>query len=242
MTRQVILIGATSGLAAGAIDRLAADGYSLILHGRDADKLAALPHAAATVAGDLADPATLVDQLWTASQGADGEPHGLAVFVGVPFRVPADQWTPAALAEAFAINTAGPLLAVRAWSTRMTDAGLTGNAVVLSTMQAVYPFEGSLPYALSKAALGVGVEVLAKDFGTAVRVNAIAPGVNEAGMALASIGRGKYQPYLDAGTIPRYGQPTDVAGAVSFLLTPDLYMTGQTLLLDGGLTIRRDMR
>jgi NAD(P)-dependent dehydrogenase (short-subunit alcohol dehydrogenase family) len=104
--------------------------------------------------------------------------------------------------------------------------------------------EGNLPYALGKAALVHGARILAKELGTPppVRVNVIAPGVTEAGMALASIARGKYRPYVERGVIPRYGRPEDVARAVVFLMAPDLYMTGQVLLLDGGLTLRRDLR
>lgn len=69
----------------------------------------------------------------------------------------------------------------------------------------------------------------------------IAPGVNHAGMALESIQKGKYSKLLDQKIIPRYGQASDIAKLVSFLLDPDLYMTGQTILYDGGLTLRRDL-
>jgi len=40
--------------------------------------------------------------------------------------------------------------------------------------------------------------------------------------------------------IPRFGHPEDIARAVRFFLEPDNYITGQTLLVDGGLTLRRD--
>ena len=90
-------------------------------------------------------------------------------------------------------------------------------------MQALYPFEGSFAYALSKSGLELGVQILAKDHGPTLRINGIAPGVNQAGMALESIGKGKYQPYLDRHTIARYGRGDDVAKAVMFLLQPDVY-------------------
>ena len=58
-------------------------------------------------------------------------------------------------------------------------------------------------------------------------------------MALASIASGKYDPFVESGVIPRFGYPEDIARAVWFFMTPDNYVTGQTLVVDGGLTLRR---
>ena len=72
---------------------------------------------------------------------------------------------------------------------------------------------------------------------TDIRVNVICPGVNQAGMAEASIASGKYTKYLEDDVIPRYGRAEDVARAVRFFLEPDNYITGQVLTVDGGLTL-----
>jgi NAD(P)-dependent dehydrogenase (short-subunit alcohol dehydrogenase family) len=84
---------------------------------------------------------------------------------------------------------------------------------------------------------------MAKEFcGTPfVRINLIAPGVNQAGMAEESIRKGKYEKYLTQNIIPSYGQPEQIARLTTHLLDPNLYMTGQVLLYDGGLTLRRDL-
>lgn len=245
--KSCIVLGATSGLAMDTLKWLAARGMSFVLHGRSQDKLEqcvlelALPtERIQTVVADVTDEA-LPENLWNASQLLSAKPFGWLCFVGIPGRLAADAWTPSALADIFAINCSGPLLACRHWAQSMKASGHSGNAVFLSTMQACYPFEGSLPYSLGKIALQGGLEILAKEQGPELRINAVAPGVHEAGMALASIQRGKYQPYIDDQRIERYGQPSDVCSAVAFLLQPTLYMTGQTLLLDGGLTLRRDL-
>jgi len=60
------------------------------------------------------------------------------------------------------------------------------------------------------------------------------------GMAEASVSSGKYDAYVSSGAIPRFGRPEDIARAVRFFLEPDGYVTGQVLLADGGLTLRRD--
>ena len=58
-------------------------------------------------------------------------------------------------------------------------------------------------------------------------------------MALSSIESGKYDPFVDRGIIGRFGYPEDVARAVGFLMAPDNYVTGQVVVVDGGLTLRR---
>jgi 3-oxoacyl-[acyl-carrier protein] reductase len=121
----------------------------------------------------------------------------------------------------------------------MKASGTPGAIVVVSTMQAAALFSGSTTYAAPKAALLHAARILAKETrGPAnIRVNVICPGVNDAGMAQASIKSGKYERYLTENMIPRYGRALDVARAVRFFLEPDNYITGQVLTVDGGLTL-----
>jgi NAD(P)-dependent dehydrogenase (short-subunit alcohol dehydrogenase family) len=124
----------------------------------------------------------------------------------------------------------------------MRERGKPGAIVLLSSMQGTYPFEGSLAYGTSKAALIHGAQVLAKDFGgrAGVNVNVVAPGVTSVGMARASVDAGKYDRMIETGIIPRFGRPEDVARAIRLLVDPESYITGQVIVVDGGLTLRRD--
>src|SRR5256885_1378194 len=81
-----------------------------------------------------------------------------------------------------------------------------GAIVLVSSMQGVHPFEGSLAYAGPKAALVHAGRILAKEYGGAadIRVNVVAPGATIAGMARAPIDSGKYDPYVERGVIPRF--------------------------------------
>jgi len=114
-----------------------------------------------------------------------------------------------------------------------------GALVLLATMQAVGAFPSSLNYAAPKAALVHAARILAQQWNR-VRVNVVAPGATIAGMAAASVQSGKYDRFVATGAIQRFGHAEDVARAVRFFLEPDNYITGQTLVVDGGLTLRRD--
>lgn len=171
-----------------------------------------------------------------------GDLYGLVTFVGDPARVKPEDLDAAALRASFLANYEAPVLLARACAQRMQDKGTHGAIVLVSSMQGVHPFEGSLAYAGPKAALVHAGRILAKEHGgpADIRVNVVAPGATTAGMARASIDAGKYDPYVERGVIPRFGRPEDVARVVRLLLEPDSYVTGQVVTIDGGLTLRRD--
>jgi len=161
--------------------------------------------------------------------------YGLVVFTGSPARGEIQD----AMRISHQLNYEGPILLAREAAERMRARGTPGAIVLFATMQAVALFPGSTAYAGEKAALLHAARILAKECrGPAnIRVNVIAPGVIEAGMAKASIASGKYDRYISDGAIPRYGKAEDVARAVRFLLEPDNYITGQVLSVDGGITL-----
>jgi NAD(P)-dependent dehydrogenase (short-subunit alcohol dehydrogenase family) len=163
------------------------------------------------------------------------ELYGLVVMTGDPARGSGE----APFHRSHEANYLGPILLAREAAERMKTSGRQGAIVLVSTMQAVAVFPNSTAYAAQKAALIHAARILAKECrGKAdVRVNVICPGVNQAGMAQASIASGKYDRYLQDDIIPRYGKAEDVARAVRFFLEPDNYITGQVLTIDGGLTL-----
>jgi 3-oxoacyl-[acyl-carrier protein] reductase len=227
----VVLAGGSGGLGSVSARMLAAEGFDLVISYKSnrarAEKLSDI---GIIVQADLASAQDRKVLLDSAS-----DLYGLVVFSGDPARV-ADFG--GAARQSFEANYLGPVMLAREAADRLKSAGTPGAIVLISTMQAVSLFPGSTAYAAQKAALLHAGRVLAKECRgkTNIRVNVICPGVNQAGMAEASIASGKYARYIDDDVIPRYGQAEDVARAVRFFLQPDNYITGQVLTVDGGLT------
>ncbi len=233
---EVILAGGSGGLGAAAAELLAAEGARLIVSFRSNAARAARVQAlgARIVQADL----TVSDDRRRLLDEAE-QLYGLVVFAGDPARVADPERAEEALRRSLEVNLLGPVLLAREAAGRMKARGTPGAIVLFSTMQAVSLFPGSLAYAAPKAALLHAARLLAKECRgpCGIRVNAVAPGVIAAGMAEASIAAGKYDRYIAEGVIARFGRAQDVARAVRFFLEPDNYVTGQLLVVDGGLTL-----
>jgi NAD(P)-dependent dehydrogenase (short-subunit alcohol dehydrogenase family) len=216
---EILLSGGAGGLGSGTAALLEAEGAHVVINSRHR--------------GLRADITKANDRKWL----LDGVPklYGLVVFAGAPARGPAEE----AMQLSHAVNYEGPIMLAREAAERMKARAMQGSIILFSTMQAVALFPGSTAYAGEKAALLHAARILAKECRGPVniRVNVIAPGVMAAGMAEASIASGKYERYLQDGTISRYGTAADVARAVRFFLEPDNYVTGQVLSVDGGITL-----
>jgi NAD(P)-dependent dehydrogenase (short-subunit alcohol dehydrogenase family) len=247
-SKSILIAGATGGLGQEIVAALADERCSLMLvHREENEKTKSLKSRIRganatfyecdfTQAEDIRDAINIFfDQ--------EKEPYGFVNLIGDPARVDWQKAQISHMQEAFLRNASAPLFSLKEFGLRMRAINRSGAAVLFSSMQGVYPFEGSLFYGTSKAALIHGAKILAKEFGgdPFLRVNVIAPGVNQVGMAEESIRKGKYAKYIDQKVIPRYGEAAGIAKLVLFLLDPDLYMTGQTILYDGGLTLRRDL-
>lgn len=111
-----------------------------------------------------------------------------------------------------------------------------GGAVVNITSHAgVHPKGSSIPYAASKAALNHTTRLLAAALGPAVRVNAVAPGLVDTPMTAEWTEAQRL--WREDAPMGRAAQPDDVADIVSALVA-NTYITGEVILLDGGLNLR----
>jgi len=249
--KTVIVAGGSGGLGAATSILLAREGARVIVGYRSNEARARelrhlieveYPDAIAPllIEGDLAEPTVRTRYFDAVTVGAESKSTpfaGAVVFPGDPARVPLAELDRESMAASLERNFIAPLLFARD-AGEILEKGGGGGIVLVASMQAVTPFPGSVNYAAPKAALVHGSRILAQEWKN-TRVNVVAPGATTAGMAASSVQSGKYDRYVDGGTIPRFGRAEDVARAVRFLLEPDNYINGQTLVVDGGLTARR---
>ena len=138
------------------------------------------------------------------------------------------------------VNLSGTFVVARAAARRWVEQGAPGAIVNITSMNGVMPGPNAGAYGATKSAIARLTQQMALEWGAhGIRVNAVAPGLIDAGMS-API-------YADAdirarreGRVPlgRLGRADDVVGAVLWLLSDAAaYVTGQELLVDGGVTM-----
>jgi len=245
--KTVIVAGGTGGLGSALVAMLAREGARLIVGYRWNQERAEALRAAIReqfnaeielVAGDIADP-KILEEYVAAAQKTSQPLAGAAIFPGDPARVALEALTRETMGASLESNYVGPVLLAKRLGEIMESSAGGGNLVMLATMQAVAPFASSVNYAAPKAALVHAAKILAQQWNR-VTVNVVAPGATVAGMAESSVRSGKYDRHITSGAISRFGRPEDVARAVRFFLEPGQYTNGQVLVVDGGLTTRRD--
>jgi NAD(P)-dependent dehydrogenase (short-subunit alcohol dehydrogenase family) len=239
--KSVILAGGSGGLGPAVADALAQRGATPVIACRgNVERAEAVSRAlldkygvvAPVVVGDILDE-QVRQRLLIEGQRA-GSLYGLVPLVGQAARTPIESASEQDFLDSVRTNLIGPVLLARDFAAAVGDQDAA--VVFISTMQGIGVFAGSTVYAAPKAALIHTARILAKQW--RIRVNVVAPGVNDAGMAEHSVRAGKYDSFMKNKIIPRFGKPEDVARAIMFFLEPDNYVTGQVLAVDGGLTLK----
>jgi NAD(P)-dependent dehydrogenase (short-subunit alcohol dehydrogenase family) len=128
-------------------------------------------------------------------------------------------------------NLKGPFLFALEIGRHMKAKNVAGKIINFADWAAIRPYADYLPYCVSKAGVICLTKSLAKALAPNVQVNAIAPGP-----VLLPEGTGKKerQAIISATLVKRLGSPKDVVNAVIFLIEGGDFITGHTLVVDGG--------
>jgi len=135
--------------------------------------------------------------------------------------------------EMMRVNVMSAFVAVRRLLPRFPESG--GNIVLFGSVDGIKPVPSPVPYATSKAAGRGMVLSLAKALGEkSVRVNMVAPGVLEDG-ASRTLPEHLRKEYLRHAGLRRVGKVAEVTAVAAWFATVNTYVTGQVVLVDGGL-------
>ncbi|BEL11409.1 SDR family oxidoreductase [Actinoplanes sichuanensis] len=243
MADQVAIVtGASRGIGFAIAQRFVTQGTKVAVTGRDADALEAAvkelggPEVAIGVAGKGDDPAhraAVVD----AVRERFGPVTTLINNIGInPAYGPLATLDLNAARKMVEVNLIGTL----GWIQEALRGGLaeTGGSIVnISSVSGVRPAPGIAFYGTTKAALIHLTEELAVELAPKIRVNAVAPAVVKTRFATA-LYEGREAEVAATYPLQRLGNTDDVAGTVAFLCSPEAgWITGQTIVIDGGLTL-----
>lgn len=187
---------------------------------------------AKTIAADLTNagaPEALIDAVDKAFGRLDILVNSAAVMIRTPFgEIDARRWD-----DIFALNLRAPFLLAQAAAPQLRKS--SGAIVNIADLAAFETWPGYIPHGLTKSGVVHMTRALARVLAPEVRVNAIAPGT----VLLPDDWSRDDAEHLNATTpLKREGTPADVARAMLFLLEAD-YVTGETIVVDGGRNIRR---
>lgn len=258
--KRALITGSSSGIGAGIATTLAAEGVSVVVHGRDpqrahavADEIRANGGQAATAIGDLATEDSAADVAGSAAQPFGGidilvNNAGGASETGVQswFELPVKEWGATyqrnVMSAGYLIHALVPAMREKGW----------GRIIQIASAAAIIPTSGQPDYGPSKAAMINMSMGLSKALaGTGITVNTVMPGMimteglNDF-LRIFAERRGwgddldKAAEYVLKGTgqtVHRIGQISDIAYAVAVLASPRAeFFNGMNLHLDGGAT------
>lgn len=241
--RVALITGASRGIGLGIAQELVQRGARVCLTARTPERLAEAvemlggTEVAVAVSGKADDPDHQHEAVETAvarfgrldmlvNNAAINPVYGPLSDIGAP-----------AAAKILAVNVLAPL----AWIQRARAAWMDEHGGTIVNVASVAGLHRASPgigmYGVSKAALIRMTVELAAELGPEIRVNAVAPGVVKTKFATA-LYEGRESEVATAYPMQRLGEPADIADAVTFLLSDNAaWITGQTVVLDGGLTL-----
>lgn len=243
--KVVLVSGGSRGIGRALAEGFAKRGARVFISGRDAESLAKTAaeiscgaHPVETVVCDVSKPETIPPMVQAVVAKA-GRIDSLLNVAGVNIRKRVETYTEEEYDYITDINLKGAFLVSQAVGRQMIEQKTGGTIINIDSLNTFAPLKGVLPYAMSKAGLGMMTRGMAMEWGDhGIRVNAIAPGFVLTDLTNKLWSDPTMQAWGRANTpLRRLGQPEDMIGAAIFLASAaSNYMTGQILYVDGGIT------
>ena len=239
--KVAIVTGASRGIGAAVAERLAADGFTVVINYAGsaapaealATKIEKAGGKAITAQADVSDPAA-VARMFDSAEAACGGVDVLVNNAGIMLLAPIAEATDELFDRQVAINLKGVFNGMREAAKRLRGGGriISFSSSVVGLYQPTYGI-----YAATKAGIEAMTHILSKELrGRNITVNAVAPGPTATALFLD----GKPQEVIDhlskLAPLERLGRPDDIASAVAFLAGPDgAWINGQVLRANGGI-------
>ena len=240
-SKVAIVTGASRGIGAAVAERLAADGFTVVINFSGdvasaetlAHKIEAKGGRAIAVKADVSDPGA-VRTMFDAAERAFGGVDVLVNNAGIMRLAKVVDSDDALFDRQVAVNLKGSFNAMREAARRLRDGGRIVN---FSTSVVGTKLETYAVYAATKSAVETMTAILSKELrGRSITVNAVAPGPTATDLFL----NGKSPELIDRlarmNPMERLGTPEDTASVVAFLVGPDGgWINGQVLRANGGM-------
>jgi 3-oxoacyl-[acyl-carrier protein] reductase len=239
--KVAVITGSSRGIGAAIAERLAADGFTVVINYAGgvaeaealAGKIEQAGGRAITAQADVSD-GSAVSRMFDMADAAFGGVDVLVNNAGIMRLASLADSDDALFDNQVAINLKGAFNTLREASRRLRNGGRIIN---LSSSQTglLHPTYGV--YAATKAAVEAMTHVLAKELrGRNITVNAVAPGPTATKLFLDGKPKEVIDRLKNLAPLERLGEPSDIAAAVSFLAGPDgSWINGQVLRANGGI-------
>lgn len=257
MSKKVAVItGSADGLGKGIAERLAQDGFRVVLSDLNAQKLAATEQEfkgkGFDVTSFVGNVAKREDQFALVAHAVNtfGQVDVFVNNAGVEDVMPLEKVRPEDLEKVFSVNVFGTVYGIQAAAEQMIKQGHGGKIINACSIAGHESYELLGVYSATKHAVRSFTQTAAKEFARhKITVNAYCPGVAatkmwdriDAGMSeyMGTKPGEAFQKFSSSILMGRPQQPKDVADFVHYLASPDSdYMTGQAVIIDGGIVLR----